>query len=97
VGFDVIYPTSVERYLNIGSRRRFNDTVMGDAVNPCLGSGTGEQDLRHGYAGERHDNGGLRPDRVNFREIDLVRVVGRGALVRIFEPLGFDERRGADT
>ena len=36
-------------------------------------------------------------DRVNFREIDLVRVVGRGALVRIFEPLGFDERRGADT
>ena len=72
---------------NIGSYRRFNYAAMGDAAN--LGSrleGANKFYDTWMMAGERTAE--LCGDRMLFREIDSVLVVGRKSPTRTFEPLG---------
>jgi adenylate cyclase len=81
---------------NIGSRRRFNYTVMGDTVNVAA---------RLEGANKVYGTGILATDavrlatedRIVWREIDWVRVKGRDQPIAIWEPLGLVEEVAPET
>ena len=80
--------TGVTLVGNIGSQRRFNYTVMGDTVNlaarlESVNKAYGTALMVSAETAETCD------DRIVFREVDRVRVVGKSQPVVMMEPLGF--------
>ncbi|MGY8665827.1 adenylate/guanylate cyclase domain-containing protein [Bradyrhizobium sp. UFLA05-109] len=78
---------------NIGSRRRFNYTVMSDTVNVASRlEGANKYFASSIMASEM--TVGQTSDKFVWRELDAVRVKGRDEAIRVYEPLA---ARGAET
>ncbi|WP_298241411.1 adenylate/guanylate cyclase domain-containing protein [uncultured Bradyrhizobium sp.] len=71
---------------NIGSRRRFNYTVMSDTVN--VASRLEGANKYYGTAIMASETTMAQTgDAFAWRELDAIRVLGRGEAIRVFEPL----------
>lgn len=78
---------------NIGSRRRFNYTVMSDTVN--VASRLEGANKYYGTAIMVSESTMAQTgDAFAWRELDAIRVQGRGEAIRVFEPLA---ERGAES
>lgn len=80
---------------NIGSRRRFNYTVMSDTVN--VASRLEGANKYYGTAIMASETTKAQTgDAFAWRELDAIRVLGRGEPIKVFEPLAENGAASAD-